>query len=940
MGSSRTKDEPAMLKSMNLEKALLLTPSHCYDEFPIHHDDDEADDLLASWTALWHPSILRLCQQYPTWAKIDEQNGDLSNQLLVVPQISDSDANSVRARAASGDVYLVDGKPDRNELLKEVFAQLGCAHDECSEEVASDFMALGYCFLQTELLTRNMRYSSNLSDGGFQVNLDAAVESAFNDNVDATRASLQACFDMLTQEREHYYAVDVFLLDISLVSANRPSDLRRQLRATHKTNLLISGRDVELLSNDEDITTSLKPMLQSGDTTIIGGEFDELRTSLVSSESLLRQLREGMNLLSRILDFKPRVFGRRRFGLTPVQPSILERLGFTGALHATFDDGRFPEATQTKSRWEGTDGAGLSAIMRAPLDATRSKTFLNLAGSISESMDMDHVATRCLAHPAGHTCCWFEELLRVSRYTNALGRFVTADEYFEESYDPGTHEQYNVGNYHSPYLRQAVDSNSTDPISSVVRYWRHEIRSYQIQTLAFLVAMVDSDSIDDDDVQAGLAAAELSGDESSESEGINPELCERLSQRLAKKLIRNAKHGDGGLFALNLFSFPTRQLVQTKPGILTSEKPVYAVHYDDEKQQTVFDTSAMGFSYLASPSSIKPQKRQPSIVEDGKLRNEFLECDVDSKSGGLRFIRSYRSRTNQLSQQLSIRLGRPASPQHEAPYAKMVADKIESTRSSPILGEIVSRGRLLGEDESHLGDFTQTVSLERGSRVIRIRVHVDTDYEFNNDAWNSYLCSRFAWPNEATDLVAGVLDRSMPTTSRRLEAPLFIDLDDAANRTTIISGGIPFHRRIGARNLDSILVVKGETAQEFEFGIGIDLANPIRDAKQFLANPITSFDTQLAAPTQTGWLFHIDAKNVVATSWHPTVENETRGFRVRLMETSGRATQVSIKSFRALSSARKVDFENNTLSPCAVKDDAILVNLDGHEWSEVEGLFS
>jgi alpha-mannosidase len=446
--------------------------------------------------------------------------------------------------------------------------------------------------------------------------------------------------------------------------------------------------------------------------------------------------------------------------------------------------------------------------------------------------------------------------------------------------------------------------------------------------------------VNDEDVQVGLASGDLVNTEPIQ-DGSEDELRQRLLKRIAAKLVpsTNEKSQAGGLFAVNALSFPVRQLVQTSSSHLSGEKPIYATHAIDEGQLAVFDTSACGFACIPLATPTKAKKTQPSVVDGRKLRNEFLECEVDEKTGGLRFVRSYESRTNQLSQQLSIRLGRPSSPQEEAPYARMVANDINTTQSTPVVGEIVSRGQLLGEDDNPIGTFAQTVSLQRGSRVIRVSVHVDSDQEFSSDVWNSYLCSRFAWSSESMDIIAGVFDRSMPTKARRFEAPLFVDLDDAANKTTILSGGIPFHRRIGARMLDSVLIVKGESARDFEFGIGIGLANPVRDAIQFLSVPTVSRDVQLPFTTQTGWLFHIDSKNVVVTSWKPIISEKERGFRVRLIETSGRATRAKIKTFRTINSARKVDFENNTLNPCDVTDGAIAVNLDGHEWTEIEGIF-
>ena len=100
------------------------------------------------------------------------------------------------------------------------------------------------------------------------------------------------------------------------------------------------------------------------------------------------------------------MFGRYSYGLTPVLPQLLVKSGYQGAFHATFEEGSFPEGSQVKTRWEGVDATSLDAIARVPLNANLPETFLSLATKLGESMDMDHVATLCLAHWPGQISPW------------------------------------------------------------------------------------------------------------------------------------------------------------------------------------------------------------------------------------------------------------------------------------------------------------------------------------------------------------------------------------------------------------------------------------------------------------------------------------------------------------------------------------------------------
>ena len=52
-------------------KLLIVLPCHSLEDFPIHHRGEEAANLLANWTALWHPALIASCEQKPEWQQAD-----------------------------------------------------------------------------------------------------------------------------------------------------------------------------------------------------------------------------------------------------------------------------------------------------------------------------------------------------------------------------------------------------------------------------------------------------------------------------------------------------------------------------------------------------------------------------------------------------------------------------------------------------------------------------------------------------------------------------------------------------------------------------------------------------------------------------------------------------------------------------------------------------
>ena len=70
-----------------------------------------------------------------------------------------------------------------------------------------------------------------------------------------------------------------------------------------------------------------------------------------------------------------------------------------------------------------------------------------------------------------------------------------------------------------------------------------------------------------------------------------------------------------------------------------------------------------------------------------------------------------------------------------------------------------------------------------------------------------------------------------------------------------------------------------------------------------------------------------------------TILNHTNvisGFRVRLLETTGRPGRISISSFRRVAFARQVDFQGHALAECEVTEDKIRVDMTAHEWAQIE----
>jgi alpha-mannosidase len=429
-------------------------------------------------------------------------------------------------------------------------------------------------------------------------------------------------------------------------------------------------------------------------------------------------------------------------------------------------------------------------------------------------------------------------------------------------------------------------------------------------------------------------------------------------QRFSRSVAGNGGETGGGCLVANPSGMVRRIGVRSTQfsGIATEDKSVYAAAVSGDETQLVVDVPPMGYVWLpaAGETRQKPARRRAETVaidtrdKDGviALRNEFFEVLVNPRTGSLQSIHDYASRGNQFSQQLAYKLPgqrRPAGaawmdPVESAVYSSMIADEVRVTAASEVFGEITARGSLVAPDGRRLAGFSQWYRLWRGGRVVELEIELDPEEEPRADPWGSYYCARFAWPDEGADLYRTINDVRHKSEAVRFEAPQLIEVENGERRVAILTAGLPYHRRHGLRMLDSLLITRGETARRFRLGIGVDLPHAIHAATTFqLPDMVASTGTPPAASAAAAWLFQLDNRNVLPTSWSPWIEEgQIVGFRVRLLETAGRPARVQVKGFRDLAMARQVDFCNQEIGDCRLENGAMCVQLSGHEWAELE----
>lgn len=416
-------------------RIIVFLPCHSLGDFPTWLDEREADDLLAAWTAAWHPQLIAAAGRCPEWASADFTPSDLAGALGIVPEsVEERFAAHVDA-SALGAAEWVRGVQGREAIVATAATAAGVAPAGAAEPLAADFHALGLAWLLADLLARRMRSEIELESTGFDDAVVEAARAAVAGDLDGARSRLGECFKTLEATRSHYYPVDVWLLDTVLLAASTLGPaLQQALASPVPMGIVATGEVVESLATASPAALAhIRTRLEQGSLSIIGGRFTARPLDLCIPVEIEADLDRGRHAWETHLGVAPTVFGQIAGGMVPILPRLLGDRGYAGCLWTLFDGTPLPDAGASRILWEGSEGGTLAAVARPPLDARRSQTFLTLADQIGTAMDHDHTVIVQFAHYPGTACRWHDDLRRIASWSKVCGEFVTPDELFRRT---------------------------------------------------------------------------------------------------------------------------------------------------------------------------------------------------------------------------------------------------------------------------------------------------------------------------------------------------------------------------------------------------------------------------------------------------------------------------------------------------------------------------
>jgi hypothetical protein len=924
---------------------ILLSPYRLPAQHAAYLSNDDVAGWLNAMTALWHPALAHGAKGPPHVGSPYDYEQPTAGHVYAIPESPPlilPDDWDQRVRAAGAVAFRAT--PDRAASLRNLReAVQGSAGPPAATvqllgldaDRIGAFFGLGFGYLVIEGLFEAMQHDNLIATAELWQDVQQAVAGLLpgaepTADADAYRHHLQSAAQRLLSAREVLYPVVIHLLDLALLDGERlgeplPAAFERGL----PLNVLAPAILLDRLRREQpERLEALRQRIASGLVEVCGGCYLEREDALLPVQSQLWNLLKGQAVSRDALAQDVKVYGRKRFAAHAQLPLLLATTGLNRALLLAFSElDVLPAHRATVISWPSPDGKQIEAFTRAPHAADNPQTFFHAAHHLHRTIMQDQAATFALLHAGAPAGPWYRDWIELSRLAPVLGQWTTLSRYFADVLAGEYASAASPDEFHGDYLSERTGMHSPQPVSGFARHARWRRRVDTAWTLAALhrglagrgdtLAVAERLSQLEDQVESAGPRALA---ETMEFSPALAEIQKEAAEALAGRLLSRASSETPGYLVLNPCSFARRLALELDDvqGPLPVSGPVKACQVDGSTTRLVVEVPSLGFAWFprSSPPGTPPPASRMRLADERCVRNEFFEAEVDLTTGGLRGIRDHRTRANRLAQQLVFN-----------PGSTMRVKSVKTTSSGPALGEIVSEGVLLDDQQQALATFRQRIRAWLGRPVLDLRIEITPRHVPQGYPWHAYYGARFAWRDERSTMLRSVNGTGYVTTHTRPETADYLEWRLGGQSTVLFPGGLPFHQRHGARMLDVILVPEGETAQTFDLALGLERDYPIQTALGMIT-PVPLVPTSKGPPHigTSGWLFHLDAPNLMLMDVRPAPDGAD-GIVARLLECTGQGSHAELRCVRDPQRALLLDASGSKLMDLSTQGDAVTLEV-------------
>jgi alpha-mannosidase len=934
---------------MNPRHLILLTPYRLPTETTLYLGDEEVSAFLGGWTALWHPAALAAAEGLPRIASPYDHERPAAGHVYAVPDhppLMLADDWEESAAAAGAVVFKATASRERTlQNLRDALDKALPADDPgrpllgLPGERLGAFFGLGLGALVLEALFEAMSHENVLAGPELAEDVRAAARALAADP-DAALVHLRSAADRQLAAREVVYPATVHVVDFLLLEEGKHDLLGAG--AGQPVNVIACAALLEKLhAGQPGWFARLREQVAADRVEVLGGPYLEREDPLLPLESQVWNLRRGQAVYQHLLGKEVAVFARKRFGFHPQLPLLLQSVGVGRALLTPFDESVVPTHRAPVVSWPSHDGKQVDAFTRVPQPADSPQTFFNLAHHLHETIMQDQSATLALLLRDKPPAPWYDDWLELGRLAPVLGRWTTLSGYFNEAQTGDYTSPASPDEFHGDYL---VERTTKDPASGArptdfpVSGFAAQLRGRRRLDAAWTYTAVLRALGGQAEAVAGEAFADHLAALEDRFEAGPPVAAEELTAAhdaaagaLAKRLVARGQPDNPGYLLLNPCGF-TRRVALELPGVVppAAGGHIKRSQVDGDLARLVVEVPALGFAWV--PKVSPPQQAAPvrmKLADERCVRNEFFEAEIDEQTGGLRAVRDPRTRVSRLGGMLVYN-----------PGSSMRATQITTTSTGPALGEVVSEGHLLGEQGEVLATFRQRFRAWLSRPLLEIHVELTPARPPEGYPWHAYYAARFAWREESAALLRGAFGQASLTSQTRPETPEFLEVRAGRHNTVVFPGGLPFHQRNGGRMLDVVLVCEGETQTHFDLGVGLDRGQPAQTALG-IASPLGVVACTQGPPHvgETGWLFHLDAPNVLLSSLRPA-DGSPDGVVASLLEVAGQGVQAGFRCVRNPARAVVQDLRGHVTQDAITEGDQVQVEVGPYDLLRLRVEFS
>ena len=853
------------------------------------------------------------------------------------------------------------------------------------------FYALGFVYLLSEMIMRRVRYTSFTDSDRLNGSLQAAAAAWKSGDSDSLNQKLQEAADCIIQGKEYYFPTENYLCDYCVVSSVKQfptlTEMLFRLQDESSTEsqvkpaFFMSGRLLEeYKSRQPENFETLMGLLKDKKTVLVSGEYTESPLPIMTREGILDRLFDAMYRFKQNTGGEMKLYGRLSNGLTPLLPGILKNLGFSGAIFCSFDQRKLPKSEKCKINWTGLGADSIPAYAQEPFDIESAAGVLGIPEFIASHAEGDYSLAAVSVHSPGELNTMASSLAQYyfssARWGAILGSFTALDAYFANTFYSGEETEFLPDDFQYSFLIHDLERNWPDPLSRWGRYYRCARLIAQTGNLEFMASALGrlspGEAITE---QYGRINQSVMKKDSLKStvESFETELNARAdsaAQAIAQKIFapadrdkvgRNAGASITGLVAVNGLERAVEELVDVSalpaaPELSDTVKRVFS-----ESKQALVEIPPMGCVWIPAgkkqfdiSSGEKDDSSTPSNqTRKTIIRNNIFQLTFDPATGALVNVYDFHTRRNFLAQTLAVRLGGIQVEEIKddtLDYSISVADSMEVI-SDDSQEKMVVSGRLVDREMHVLYRFTQTTTLHPDSSKIGFDIELNRENCVFQPVWGyssqlpaCYAACRWAWGMEDAQTFISVGGAAVESGKKELLSPEFIQLRSDQYNLTILPGGLPWHRRIGQRRMDTLLGVAGESETRFHLDVNIALNanrydNPSFQSAHSLSGcrVVPVYDS--AIPKQSAAsVLELSIPNAQITSaWLESEKDAAEKSAIlRIQETAGVRSELQLDFFRRAKSAQINNFLGEKKRDLDLDAGRPILTLQPYDWVEAQ----